>query len=119
LTVLRWAKLASLPVAGLIAAGCGSGRPSDETIYHDPSLRPGVVEATTDAERELLARLGSVDGEQTIELDGSAFSAGPTYAAASGRRCRRVIPTLGGRERLACEADGAWTFVPFVIGAVP
>lgn len=111
--MVPWAKLAL--VASFVIAGCGSGLPPEETVYYDSALRPGVVEATTDAERQLLARLASSD-EQAVEHGGLMASA--PYAAASGRRCRQVI-AADATMRLACESDDGWVFVPQVIGASP
>lgn len=110
----RWAKLASLAVL----AGCGSG-PQESTIYHDPALRPGVIEANDATERELLVRLAVLEAETSIELGGRTFAAGAPYHAASGRRCIHVVEA--DTERLACSTsdEGPWVFVPIVVSGAP
>lgn len=110
------AALASLAASSLVSlTACGSAPPSEATIYYDPALRPGVVEAS-DAERQLLARLDEVPPGQSLEIAGHVYVAEAPYAAASGRLCRSVRVRAGEREtpRLACEADQGWVFVPDV-----
>ena len=109
---------AALPTALLlsaIASGCGSSPPREADIFHDPALRPGVVEAQG-AEREMLARLGSIPDETQVEAAGTTLVVEAPYAAASGRRCRGLRAVSG--RRIACEtSDGEWVFVPDVSGA--
>lgn len=97
---------------------CGSSAPSDAEIYYAAALRPGVELTTSPAERSLLTRIAELP-EGAIALEGERFELGPTYAAASGRVCRRV--RTAARERLACAAHPAdgpdWTFVPNPFGA--
>jgi hypothetical protein len=95
-------------------AACGaSAGPSEATIYYDPALRAGVVQPT-DAERQLLDRLGEAEPGHLVEL--GDYVAEAAYAAASGRRCRSIRERAGAAEsaRLACEADAGWVFVPDV-----
>lgn len=100
-------------VLASVVAACGSATPSDAEIYYAAALRPGVELATTPAERLLLSRMPEL-AEGAMTLEGESFELGPTYAAASGRVCRRVRTTT--RERLACTSRPgeapSWTFVP-------
>lgn len=114
---MRHAALASLTTSTLlVVAGCGAATPSEANIYYDPALRPGVAE-TSEAERELLARLGELEAEQAVEIAGRVYVAEVAYDAASGRRCRPVRVREGAVEqaRLACEAESGWVFVPDVL----
>jgi hypothetical protein len=100
---------------GLAALGCGSSAPREADIFHDPALRPGVVEPEG-AEREMLARLGSIADETPVQAAGGTVVVEAPYAAASGRRCRGLRGAA--RRRVACETDdGEWVLVPEVSGA--
>ena len=105
-------------VLASVVAACGSATPSDAEIYYAAALRPGVELATTPAERLLLSRMPEL-AEGSMILEGERFELGPTYAAASGRVCRRVRTTA--RQRLACTSRPgeapSWTFVPDPFGA--
>lgn len=117
-------QLRSLAFVPLFVACGGRSTPSEAEIYYAAALRPGVELATTEGERALLGQIALVP-EGPFEAAGERFEVGPTYHAASGRSCRRVLTPL--RERLACEAsqsapptesqreprgEPAWTFVP-------
>lgn len=105
-----WLLLGVLSVTGLGA--CGSSAPTEETIYHDPALRPSAIEPASDEERELLSRLPALPDGQPVRLGSRTFLLEPAYAAASGRRCRPIASE--DTRRLACEAQGGWVFVPDV-----
>jgi hypothetical protein len=102
-----------LVIAGAVPA-CGPSLPREQDIYHHASLRPGAVPAQGDAERELLERLPSLAVNEPVRLGDHTFVPLPAYASASGRTCTPVRVSGGGHEltRVACEQDGAWTFVP-------
>ncbi len=117
----RWAPLASFAIISpLLFAGCGASAPTEETIYYDPALRPGVVEAATESEQQLLIRLSEVSAGAPMEVGGQVFVADPLYVSASGRRCR-TVHARGGEDgaRLACETEDGWVFVPQVFEEVP
>jgi hypothetical protein len=96
------------------APGCGASEPRESDIYHDPALRPTVLEAT-ESDRAFLATLRSSDAEAELQIDGRTV--GPAYHAASGWRCRAI----GGQgPRLACELpSGEWGFVPHIATQEP
>lgn len=91
------------------ALGCGGHPLREEDIFHDPALRPTVVEAASEAERRLLRALGDEPPAGPLRVGDAVFRLGPSYDAASGRRCRRVE---GAREELACQTPVGWRFVP-------
>lgn len=111
--LVRGEWLPFLAIAGTIAA-CGPSIPREQDIYHQDSLRPGAVPAHSEAERELLAQLGTSGENTTVQAGDQTFVVLTGYASASGRRCVRLQQTGGGRLRVACERDGTWTFVPDV-----
>ncbi|WP_169791639.1 hypothetical protein [Sandaracinus amylolyticus] len=98
----------------LALAACGGAPVRDEDVYHEASLRPGVLPAD-DADRELLARLPESAADQPLEVGGRVFVPRAAYATASGRRCAPVVEQ-GARTRLACESAAGWVFVPDVFG---
>ena len=101
----------------VLGSGCGSQAPRDDQIYHDPALRPGVVEARG-PERTLLVRLSQANLPRSMTIEGQEFTVEPIYDAASGRRCRAV--SAGRGRRLACERpDRSWVFVPTLEGSDP
>lgn len=113
---MRYAAPASLALSFLLSTtACGGAAPSDATVYYDPALRPGVVEAT-EAERAMLDRLGEVAPGATVEADGRSYLAEAAYHAASGRRCRALRSASG--SRLAYETEEGWVFVPAVLAEV-
>lgn len=95
-------------LTGLLLAGCGAAEPREADIYHDPLLRPSVVESEG-ADAQLLARLDDVQDAGTVQVGGAAVQVEAPYPAASGRVCRAV------GERLACRASEGWEFVPVVL----
>ena len=105
--------LALLACVGL--AGCGAAPVRDEDVFHEPALRPGVVPPASEAERELLSRLASLEPDREVRIGDHVFVPRARYAAASGRACMR-IEVAGDGARVACEDDGAWVFVPDVFG---
>ncbi len=102
---------ALLLASSVLGVGCGGTAPREADIFHDPALRPGVVEAGG-AEREILSRLGD-EGLSTVTFGGRDYALEAPYDAASGRRCRGVV---GAERRLACQnPDGSWVFVPDIV----
>lgn len=97
-------------------AACGSAAPLESTIYYDPALRPGIVEAQG-PERDFLARLDEIGAGEAVRVGDCIYVADAPYAAASGRRCRpiRVRGGSAERQRLACESEDGWVFVPEVL----
>jgi hypothetical protein len=97
--------------------GCASKPPSDDQIWHESTLRPGLVSPETQGERELLVRLSDVPVGQPVTFGSQVFIADAPYAAASGRTCRSVMlrPTEADgtvQVKLACEVAEGWAFVP-------
>lgn len=110
---------ASFAISALaVLVGCGSAPPPDP--WYPRALGPTEV-PTSDAERDLLARLDEVPAEGEVRSGGmTAFVEAPYYAA-SDRRCRRVrFATAGGQNvRTACESEDGWRLAPnvFDVGA--
>lgn len=101
-----------LAILGLLCLGvpaCGAAEPREADIFHDSALRPSVVQPASDAERAVLSSLAEDPQSDELAVSGQVFRLEPTYYAASGRRCRRVV---GPTTRLACETDEGWAFVP-------
>ncbi len=97
-----------------LCCACGTAAPTEHEIFYTPELRPGTELAVNDAERALLERLPSAVDLAELSVAGQSFQLEPTYAAASGRRCRRVHSD---HLRLVCEdAAGQWVFVPDPFG---
>lgn len=106
--------LAAAVLASTGVHGCGASEPRESDIYHDPALRPGTVDAASDAERQLLARLSEDEIASPLSLGGRSYAVAATYDAASDRRCREIRD--GDEPRLACEEpDGSWVFVPNIV----
>jgi len=79
----------------------------------------GAVAQPMTPEGQLLASLaGAEPGADILLPDGVRAVADEAYAAASGRTCRQArLDYPDGRvaDRLACEIDGRWQWVPAVI----
>lgn len=102
--------LSALFAVGAVA--CGASEPREEDIYHDPALRPSFLEPQSDAERALLAELGSEPEAGAVQIAGASFLLGAPYYAASGRVCRAVAAPAA--RRLACQTEDGWRFVPLL-----
>jgi len=102
--------LSALVSVGAVA--CGASEPREADIYHDPALRPSFLEPASDAERALLAELGSDPETGAVQVAGASFRVGAPYHAASGRVCREVAADAA--RRLACETEDGWRFVPLL-----
>lgn len=113
---VRWPALSlacCLLVAALALSGCGATTPTEAQVFHDPALRPGVVDAAGPEESNILQRLPE-SGTDVVSSEDGRLQLGAVYHAASGRRCRTVGIT-DQPPRLACERqDGAWVFVPLL-----
>jgi hypothetical protein len=97
--------------------GCASKPPTDDQIWHESTLRPGLLSPETQGERELLVRLSDVPVGQPVTFGSQVFIADAPYAAASGRTCRSVMlrptePDGTVQVKLACEVAEGWAFVP-------
>lgn len=120
--MLRWARPHPSTVwaactLAVVGAACGGAPPTEDEIWHEPTLRPGEVPPTTHGEREFLVRMEDVPVGEPVAFGSQVFVADAPYFAASGRTCRPV--TVRGREpdgnvdfRLACEEGDGWVFVP-------
>lgn len=111
---MRAASFVSLFTLALLTA-CGASEPREADVFHDPALRPGVVQPSGTAEAGLLEQLASNPDPGTIAVGEQSFTLEPVYAAASGRTCRGV--QSGEARRVACEANDGWHFVPSVTGS--
>lgn len=99
----------------LVLSGCGGADVRDEDVYHEASLRPGIVPAESEVDRNLLARLPSSVADEAVHVGDRVFVLHAAYASASGRRCV-LVSEHGGSTRVACEAQQGWVFVPDVFG---
>jgi hypothetical protein len=102
---------------GLLWTGCASAPPTDAEIWHQSTLRPGVVPPGTHGERELLVRMPDVPVGQPVAFGSQVFTVDAPYVAASGRTCRPVTARSNEADghvdfRLACEEPDGWAFVP-------
>ena len=73
------------------------------------------VPAATPEDRVLLADMDTYVVGREYERSGWLLTAGPSYHAASGRRCRSVVLRGGKaagqvRNRVACSETGGWYF---------
>ena len=104
---------ASLGLLVVLGSGCGN-TPGPITDL------PGVVEARSSEERDVLASLDGAKPGSTAHLDEVTYQLGEPYWAASGRPCVELLPPADGSAplRLACKSDNGWAFVPDV-HAVP
>tara|TARA_R110002096_G_scaffold16898_15_gene58249 strand:- start:28934 stop:29302 length:369 start_codon:yes stop_codon:yes gene_type:complete len=102
---------AALSAVALAACGPAAHTPGDRT--YAASVEPGTRAPQNALEEEVLAVVEQ-DPSKTATSDNKA-SIGPSYAAASGRTCRRISyaeSELG--AALVCEMASGWKFVPEV-----
>lgn len=104
--------LARASVLALMTTGCATSAPTEHEIAYSQAMSPSVELATTPGEERALEQAASLPTEQPVQLAGQRVMAGPIYAAASGRRCRRMA--FDAHERLACQdyVSDNWVFVP-------
>jgi hypothetical protein len=79
-----------------------------------------TLPAANGDERAILRSLPRLPDNVATRFGELLVKAEPIYAAASGRKCRALSWTIGGRSmgrRLACTNGPEWFFVPNVLGA--
>jgi hypothetical protein len=105
----------------LALVGCSSSKPLAARDVADANDTGRTLAARTQAEQQLLARVGSLPSGSAQQLAGLSVIAEPAYAAASGHTCRALSITQSNpaaqRQRIACTDGKNWFFVPDVFGA--
>jgi len=115
----RWRLVvAILPLAAIACSSGNRAKPLDPS--YASLVEPATREPSDDVERAILRRLGQLAPNAEESIDGQVVTAGPPYAAASGRTCRMVTirpakQSEPSRSRLACLVDEVWSFVPEVL----
>jgi hypothetical protein len=106
--------------------GCGHGGAAGSGPTYADSLVAGRVEPDGAEEQTLLARIAHNPKAHADQIGALHATIGAPYAAASGARCCSVVLRRDGvaagatRERLVCELEGRWRFVPdVVVGGSP
>ena len=109
----------TLAIAALLttAWGCGGSR-NTYSPEHSAQYSGSKVEPSSSDETALLEKLDSLASGSKARVGGLTVVADRPYFAASGRTCRRVVISSGGRggdrSRLACKDGEAWFFAPDV-----
>lgn len=99
--------------------GCGHGA-SVGALRYEESLAPGRVAPQDPDDAALLAKVAASARARTEPVGAWLATLGERYDAASGRQCcpvalRKPSEPAATRERLACDIDGRWAFVPTVV----
>lgn len=109
------------PLLGLVVLGLAGCTSLPEMLQPAASGAPPEAQAETapaSPEDQLLASLGAAGAGVEVALaDGLRGVAGESYTAASGRTCRLArlhYPDGRSAQRLACEVEGRWQWVPAV-----
>lgn len=104
----------------LALVACSSPKPLAARDVADANDTGRTLAARTQAEQQLLARVGSLPSGSAQQLSGLNVIAEPAYAAASGHTCRALSITPSSpsmeRHRIACTDGKNWFFVPDVFG---
>ncbi len=98
-------------------SGCGGSHPQPTaTELREANDTGRTVEASDATERAILQSLAELRPDTPRTVQGATVVVGGAYHAASGRTCRTVSITRGGKEqnRLACSNGEEWFFVPNV-----
>jgi hypothetical protein len=99
-----------LTLVSVSSCGGSTHTPGDGT--YAASVERGTRAPANALEEEVL--LVAASETSTATSDNKA-SLGPSYAAASGRKCRRIsFVEAPARMALVCEMTGGWKFVPEV-----
>jgi len=99
----------------VLATGCGSSPPPITDPDYRALTQPGTEPAESEVDRAVLQAIDGMAVDAPTPLAGHTVTAGPAYAAASGRACRTVSVSGESVARLVCKIDGSWAFVPDVV----
>ncbi len=99
----------------VLATGCGSSPPPVTDPDYRALTRPGTEPAESEVDRAVLQAVDGMAVDAPTPVAGHTVTAGPTYAAASGRACRAVSVSGESAARLVCKIGDTWAFVPDVV----